>query len=282
MSSIFYGSVDDLTERVRLASNNEEIYICPYCPEQYGSPDKSGHMYLNTRKGWGYCHRCGARAAPSDDHEPDYSRSKLPSERAAEERFREQAYGDEIMKSVPIRYDEYVLRYALSRGASYKDMDKYQVRAARNPTRIVFINGLVSGATDFYQVRYLQGDLKHRFPKGAVKPLCWLSRCKSNVMLVEGFFDALSVLRVHREFKPAVLLGKSLTQFQLQQLHEHARRFKNFNIRICMDGGTASEALQIKQQIESKFSAEVDIIHLPGELDPNQLLVKGRLAECLL
>lgn len=67
---------------------DEVRYYCPYCESVKGSPDHSGHLYVNTTKLTFICHRCGTKGSVKGYIPPNRrydSESKLTNDKLIKE-----------------------------------------------------------------------------------------------------------------------------------------------------------------------------------------------------
>jgi hypothetical protein len=203
----------------------EVVCICPFClssPRTSRTPDRTGHLYINTREGVYHCFRCGAGGVVSN----------LPKNLIVEKEFQEglpslihqSAPGTLIheltglTRTIPIRY------LCDIRGLTLEEVSKYAIRYSGSNNCLYFpVYGIPGGVPLWYQSKDIAGG-NYRTPKGNPFVSCTLFRTwgtplltkrRRGVVLTEGVFDAIRVGRV----APAVAaFGKNVPDQRIKAL----------------------------------------------------------------
>lgn len=270
-----FGKFEDLTELVH-STEEEDIYLCPYCPEIVGTPDTKGKFSYNTIKTIGHCWRCESVIIH------DGLRSIEAIQRILKSKNTSINYPDQKLYvahwSKPISEDIECLQYMRRRKLNIDILEKYNVRATQSPyAGIVLLNKLIdTDFTDYLQIRALDStrSLRYNSVKDLVKPLSWIDHIDTEaVAIVEGFISGLAAKQYVPEYlSPLILTGKSISNLQLSMLSEAVDKYSVKSIFIILDGGYEIDALKIARTIYPRLvDVEVFLTKLPRNTDPNEL-----------
>lgn len=269
----FIGKFEDLNKIRSKSYNGNSRYFCPYCDTINGkTPDEEGCVIWNHKKQSGYCFRCNTLITHDGLPDIEYIKSKLIKE---EENPEDQLLKIDWLQS--IEENKEVLDYMHSRYISTSTLKKFNVKACSDPLDgVVFINKVIDNDyTDFMQARFINStEFKHAFLKDLNKKLCWLHLCDSNDLIVcEGFTDGLSAYQ-HSDYtlNPIILGGKTITNFQIDELKEFCNEYKNVNITVCMDGGFFEDTLKVANKIyQNCYNTIIHVMPMPFNKDLNEI-----------
>lgn len=261
------GRVEDLDNLDFRLNGVYKQYCCPYCFDIRGKRDLEYKLYFNTQLGKGYCFKCGSVIHSNHPADMDTLRQMFNQEpplKKLEKQFLDIAWA----KPLSDRHLDYVLH----RGISHEYINRFDIRC--------FNDGIVlsdtiypNKTTRFFQIRNLTGNIRYTNPRNIIKPVVWIDKVKEGKVIVcEGMFSAISAGQ-YSGFEPVVILGKSLSNVQLQQFKHHILTHKvNMNeIVCCLDGGYVKENKDLARKLFENFSCNVSIVTLPQNSDPNDL-----------
>jgi hypothetical protein len=158
-------------------------------------------------------------------------------------------------------------------------LDRFNILATRTPRLgVIFCNKIwtdgLSRVTDFLSIRNVNSTIRHTNIHDQVKPLLWLNYVNTDqVILVEGTISGLSAYQhLDGSICPLVLLGKTISPFQLSQLKEMVS-FKHIDkIYIAPDGGAFENGIKIARSVyKSLDRQDVFLLRLPWKQDPNSV-----------
>lgn len=171
-------------------------------------------------------------------------------------------------------YDEAGMKYLLGRHGFFKDLAK--------ALGFKFWNGNVvlpfkhNGEVYYYQIRFTGKNNKIRYflPPVSQKSCYIIERSEEDVrhriLIVEGVFDAVSILPQCPDFTPVAVLGSSISDYQIAQIREYAGYVSE--LAIWMDEFDIS--LRIKKKVRSIIDyCPIHIIYSNGP-DPEERLQK--------
>lgn len=258
---------------------SEVVYTCPFCvlsPRTNYSPDKKGHLYVNTRDNVYHCFRCGAGGLVSSLHltgmeiKHEFSDS-LPSlvHQTTPGKLIHEITG--LTRSIPIRY------LCDIRGLTLEEVSRYGIRYSTAENKLFFpVYGIPGGEPLWYQSKSIAGG-DYRTPKGNPFVACTLFRTwgsplvsgqRPTVVLTEGVFDAIKVGRI----RPAVAaFGKNIPENRIKVLTKLARF-----VIVLLDSDTKhlSQELVFRIRAEGTPAVMGDITRLngdPGDTDTDVL-----------
>jgi hypothetical protein len=274
---LHFGEFLDLRTLVR-KSGYEEVYLCPYCVELTKTADTTGHFYYNTVKQIGHCFRCETVIISDALRTPELIRQQLETPKD-EERYPYQrlSLGD---WTSPIRDNQECLDYMVNDRRIFPEvLDRFNILATRTPRLgVVFCNKIwtdgLSRVTDFLSIRNVNSTIRHTNIHDQVKPLMWTNYVDTNrVMLIEGTISGLSVYQhLDGTVCPLVLLGKTISPFQLSQLKEIVSSKKVDKIYVCVDGGFFENGIKIARSVYKSLDyQDVFLIRLHWKQDPNSV-----------
>lgn len=208
----------------------EVVYYCPKCYERKGSPDTSGHLFVNIKSLKFHCVRCEYRGVISRDLKLSESRSyDEDREKDVEDTIREFSKiidsGPKYRLKIPIdkvTTSQTATDYLLKRGFTFQQMEYYDMRVGNldNEFGRVIIPNQVDRMvyTDTYSARtYIDQEPKYHNPSDIKKSeiVFNLHRIKdhSPIILVEGALTAVAA-----GYHAVSSLGKSLSRSQASQI----------------------------------------------------------------
>lgn len=230
MRSIPYRITARFGHSVKNNGKDEAIFLCPECMHRKGTPDLSGHLYVNVNSYKFYCVRCGYAGQVSKSGTIDESKvynDEMNSD--LDDLIKDTAdildEPDEYNLKIPIdkvTMSESATKYLLDRGFSYDQMEYYDMRVGNLNLEFgrVVIPNKVSRLvyTDMYSARSYIGQVpKYHNPPTIKKShiVFNLHRIKEGtpIILVEGALTAVAA------GKHAVAsLGKVLSVSQASQI----------------------------------------------------------------
>jgi hypothetical protein len=272
-----FGEFLDLRSLVR-KSGREEVYLCPYCVELTKSADVAGHFYYNPTKCVGHCFRCETVIISDALRTPELIRQQLETV-PDEDRypFQRLSIGD---WTSPIRENNDCYDYMVKKRGIYAEtLLRYNILATGTPRLgVVFCNKIwtdgLSRVTDFLSIRNVNSTLRHTNVRDQVKPLVWCNHVDTNrVILVEGTISGLSVYQhLDGTVCPLVLLGKTISSFQLSQLKGIVLSKKVDRVYVATDGGSFESGIKIARLVYKALDRQdVFLLRLPWKQDPNSI-----------
>lgn len=208
----------------------EVIYYCPECINRRGTPDRSGHLYVNLKSCKFHCMRCGysgqigrtAQLSSSKiyDEDRDYD-----IEETAKEINQVIGEGDIFQLKIPldkVTSSTTATQYLLERGFTYDQMTYYDMRVGnlnQEFGRVIIPNQVRKEVyTDMYSARsYIGQSPKYNNPSGIKKSevVFNLHRiCEGTpIILVEGVLTAVAA-----GYHAVASLGKHLSTSQASQI----------------------------------------------------------------
>lgn len=212
--------------------NSDEIrYLCPRCLERKGTPDRSGHLFVNVVSCKFYCVRCGYAGVVSKDLKVEESKIyDEDREKDIEKTIHEFASvldkeTDTFKLKIPIdkvTTSQTATQYLLDRGFTYDQMEYYDLRVGNRTQefgRIVIPNRVKKVVyTDTYSARtYIGQTPKYHNPFDVKKSeiVFNLHRIKEKtpIILVEGALTAIAA-----GYHAVASLGKVLSRSQASQI----------------------------------------------------------------
>ncbi len=214
-------------------SGDEKRYICPFCPSHGKSPDRVGHLYVNSKRGAYFCHRCGHRgwsdSLPVNDDIFNPVRKLEWGE--VLERIRSSNMAqvsdfcvedtDTIGNSyVPILPDYVAFEYLQKRGINEEQIKHYEIQLSSRDffTRIHFPGRDLNGRLICSIARsYLApSNPKYLNSKFARKEFVWnLDKVKNSdtIIVCEGPISA-----IRAGYNAVATLGKFVTKEQMLRI----------------------------------------------------------------
>lgn len=213
-------------------SGKEVRYYCPECEERKGSPDKSGHLFVNLKSYKFHCLRCGYSGRVnrnikiSESRNYDEERDHEISDLIKDMNFINE---DEVKYGLKIPLNKVTesaaaTEYLLKRGFTYDQMKYYDMRLGtlnQEFGRIIIPNRVDHLVyTDMYSARtYIDQSPKYHNPSDTSKSkiVFNLHRIKSGtpIILVEGALTAVAA-----GYHAVASLGKQLSRSQASQIIE--------------------------------------------------------------
>ena len=213
------------------SQKTEVIYLCPECIRRKGSPDKSGHLYVNLRTCKFHCVRCEYSGQISENLKlSDALKYDEEKEKQLEEIIKEvdQVVSPESYEyplKIPINKvtsNHLATEYLLNRGFTLSQMEYYDMRVGnlnQEFGRIIIPNKIKNEVyTDMYSARTYIGQVpKYHNPVGIRKSevVFNLHRIKPGkpIILVEGVLTAIAA-----GYNAVASLGKMLSRSQASQI----------------------------------------------------------------
>lgn len=209
----------------------EVIYYCPECINRKGTPDTSGHLYVNLKSYKYFCMRCGYTGQIG--RHISISSSRLYDEEKNHELEETLKEISQVVEETPPEFSLKVpidkvttsstaTQYLLSRGFTYDQMSYYDMRVGnlhQEFGRIIIPNQVHKRVyTDTYSARsYIGQTPKYHNPSGIKKSevVFNLHRIKEGtpIILVEGVLTAVAA-----GYHAVASLGKSLSLSQASQI----------------------------------------------------------------
>jgi hypothetical protein len=277
---LHFGEFFDLRTLVR-KSHHEEVYLCPYCADLKGTADTEGKFYYNTIKQIGHCFRCEAIIISDSLRTPELIRQQLDTV-PDEEKYQCQRLALNDWTS-PVKENKECLDYMSNdRGIFPEVLDRFNILATKTPRLgVIFCNKIwkdgLSTVTDFLSIRNVNSSIRHTNIRDQVKPLVWCNHVNTDrVMLVEGPISGLSVYQ-HLDgiICPLILLGKTISSFQLSQLKEIVSSKCIERVYVATDGGFFENGIKIARSVYKTLDhQDVFVLRLPWKKDPNSITRK--------
>ena len=218
--------------------NGDEIrFNCPFCVEIGKTPDIHYHLWLNTRLNIFHCFRCNKSGKINQI-------GKATRRTALYENMIMPENKENMQKKIScINFDDIIntvgMEYWFSRGLTYKEARKYKVRYDKKNNQIV----IPIFDTDGREVSFIKRiifnvDNPYYFEKGFKKSnyLFNLNAVNSNIILVEGAFDAIAI-----DPFGVALLGKFMSEKQLFKLRE--KNIKKIFVSLDIDAKMDQEII---------------------------------------
>lgn len=210
---------------------DEVRFFCPKCGELKGTPDKSGHLFVNVKSYKFHCVRCGFKGTISRNLKVDSckiyddERNKDVEETIREFNLINDSENHKYRLKIPIdkvTTSKTATDYLLKRGFSYDQMDYYDMRVGNLNQEFgrIIIPNIVDRLvyTDTYSARsYIGQTPKYHNPSDIKKSevVFNLHRIKegSPIILVEGALTAVAA-----GYHAVASLGKTLSRSQASQI----------------------------------------------------------------
>lgn len=230
--------------------NEVEIAInCPFCN------DKKRHLYINIKKGIGYCFKCHATPKLTDvisKLDVNDVITKIPDKDTILFNPPGDMLIDSLVSNSPSNAAKIAFNYLTSRGLTVPDILQYRIRFSVNKHVIVWfpIFGVDTDTPLYYQGRTVGKNGNYIFQKGNLFSFIpfrsWcpgkLTERADTAVIVEGIFDAISVGKI----MPAVaLLGKNANNAKIKYL----KRLAN-NWIIWLDADAANDSVLLALKIK--------------------------------
>lgn len=274
-------------------------FTCPNCVKEKGLLYQKRKFYYRPEWRWGHCFVCGARLKRDYYDIKSYEIDNIEKRVLDYLKFFEKAdYFEEEkteFKTFDLKFwtktfdqEKYAVDYITERGLTKSICKKYDLHCMSSFDReiisfskgVIFVDNLEDTYTNFYQIRFMSNTFRYFMPE-TQKPLCWLDRVNNtpeelNLVLCEGFFSGLAFKEKFKSMlkvDPLILLGKSLSEFQKNQLQ--GKYFtewidKKITFYVCLDGGYNIEARKIAEFMSQKLvDARIVIVNLEHGKDPN-------------
>lgn len=210
------------------APNNHLSICCPSCPQNGESPDTRFRLSINLENGACLCFNCGFKRKSNSftvilkELNLNVDRVDTDPETEKETEAPQLPQDFQLLDRAESDLDKIAIRYLRSRGITPEQVLHHRIGVSltgRYAYRIVFpvrddkkLMGIVArDFTDRQEPRYLNstGD------KGLYN--CNGQDCKT-VVLSEGIFKSLRIERLNTGFPSMALLGKFVSEVQLEQL----------------------------------------------------------------
>lgn len=209
---------------------DEVRYLCPECISRKGTPDKSGHLYVNTKTFKYHCHRCGyggtigRHLVVGDERYYEEDRN-YEIEQLIDDIGQVVSSDSEFPLIIPsdkVTVSSSATNYLLSRGFTYDQMEYYDLRVGnldKEFGRIIIPNRVSRKVyADTYSARtYIGQEPKYHNPVDIKKTgiVFNLHRIEEGtpIILVEGALTAIAA-----GYHAVASLGKTLSRDQASQI----------------------------------------------------------------
>lgn len=285
--------LDDVSDGHQL-ENGEIVYVCPICKARHhGEVYEKRKLYYNPKKKLGHCFVCEAVLVGEDSFDPkdadttgmSFEEYITMNDKSSMLSKKQKQYDSQKFDFSGLRnaseIPELLLYLKEKRKLSDKTISSYVFKSfeLKNNSQGIFIgsNLLTETSTDFFQIRNLdpKATPKYLSSPNTVKPIGYLDRLQNedSVIICEGFFSALSASQhLNYKYKPLVLFGKVMTEFQEYQLNKFLSNNYINELICCLDGGYSKENLKLFNQLKLNPKINrVTKIDLPDDTDPNDL-----------
>ena len=197
------------------SNSSHDIYYCSHCLERVGKEDRDGKLYIDRRKGVGICFRCGFIFI-----DENYAFINTFLEEEKELKNNNSLLDLSFFK--PVNEDSPQYNYLINRGLSEDLIIRYDFRKYKmwgNDCIVIPNKELGINKTDYFQIRFLSGEMRYYNLKSKDKPLTGIRGLlgRPKLMLCEGFFTAVGAMRLP-EIDAVAMLGKRLLEHQIEQL----------------------------------------------------------------
>lgn len=269
-------------------TGDEAIYLCPHCIEMKGSPDKSGHLYINIKNKKYMCHRCGIKGRlVKSNYSQTINTNSDGIVNLVKGIFAEDEEDGIVLNeyNIPI---ESVLEsktartYMHKRGFSDEELSYYNIRTGglynKMFGRVVIPNKISDLVyTDMYSARaFIDLPKKYLNPNGknASVIVFNLHNIKDNpdrIILTEGALTSISA-----GVDAVAAFGKAVSTVQLEKIL--AKNPKELIVNL--DGDAKKESIELCNKIK-RLKPELPIknIVLPIGVDANDFKSYGRIDE---
>lgn len=256
------------------ATHKEAIYLCPYCESVKGSPDKSGHLYVNIKSKKFSCKRCGTEGRVSA--KSNYSQEKdqsLEDIVGMIESLNEESELSETQYTIPLlRVTELpsAYEYIRNRGFTDEDIDFYDIRVGNIFNRNMFGRIIVPNIvydrvyTDMFIARtYIDSGKRYMNPVGRNSSLSVfnLHRIPDNpdrMIICEGSLTAIAAGR-----NAVALYGKHCSRTQFKKILSKNPK----EIVVNLDPDAIKESDELCQRLYDSTDAVIKQLVLPESFD---------------
>lgn len=277
-------------------SQGEQVFFCPFCESRRGTPDTTGHLYVNEKRGKFICHRCETRGTLA------YLQKLLGFEEVALQedawRMKLQAALDPPPKPpAPVRElprdfcrmpaGSEAYRYLMARGLAPEDLDYFQVGigtanlrdvpeeerrhyAGRN--RVVFPDFDREGKLCYWVARTYQ-DPPHKAkyknaPWSAADEVFHLARVPGPYVVIgEGPLDAMVASRWTGR-NAVCTYGKGVSPDQIIRLAEELPQVQVYY--VALDPDAPREGAHLASRLSARYK-QVRLVSMPEGQDPASL-----------
>ena len=234
--------------------HKEAIYKCPYCINVKGTPDKSGHLYVNIKTRKFSCKRCGTEGRISNSNS-NYSQEKDQSVEDIINMIKSIGGDDSELTStqytIPlckVTSMKSAYEYMRNRGFTDEDIDYYDVRVGGIFNKNLFGRIVVPNVvydrvyTDMYVARtYIDSGKRYMNPFGRNSSLAVfnLHRIPDNpdrLIICEGTITAMAA-----GHDAVALYGKHCSKTQLRKIL--AKNAKEIVVNLDPDAMSESDEL---------------------------------------
>ena len=281
---------------VRMAGK-EAIFKCPYCSERRGTPDSTGHLYVDTKNLVYFCFRCEVKGFLGEGDSKGYDFTPIPTDPELMEAIGEVInrnsvsrelysleYSKPLIDSTGTPYEMEAIDYLIRRGFDMSVISYYGIRLgskySKQRNRVIIPNEIVHGEdgidyTDMYVARAF-GDVGtdrygNPFPKymnpfgnNRRESVFNLHRVPEGVPIIitEGCITSISAGR-----NAVATYGKYVTDIQLRKILSNRPSM----IYVALDPDALSTAEELCKRISAVSCIPVNLVILPEGEDANSL-----------
>jgi len=244
-----------LTFRGYAAGGAEARFICPFCDGKGLGPDKRGHLYVNTRTGSFFCHRCNTKGRKEFLEQylgiklgfniPD---TGMNINLGSTDVITQGLLNNLIDKVIPL--SDKGLEYLISRGLTEEQIKGYEfVELSTIPNRVCLPLILNNDLIAFQCRSYVGEEPKYLFqPKHTkIKNILFQydsAKYYNTVYLVEGVFDSFAI-----GFNAMAMFGHYLANTQLELL----LKTNISTIIVALDRDTETDSIKISNKLINYF-----------------------------
>lgn len=275
----FYGVRTMEEVETHLNSNNEYIIHCPFCKE---SGHRKHKLYIKGDLSVGHCFVCTRAYVNVTDEVnvkvniPDFLSKFLLNEGNTVNivPLTDPEWSISSIKDDLVDYDESGVNYLKGRHIFMEEL--YKILDFKFLDGNVVMPFKYHGEPFYYQIRFTgDSSIRYFFPPISSKPPYIIERDGiKRICVVEGVFDAISMLIQAPDYIPCAVLGSSISDYQIEFIREYCPE----EIVVFMD--ETSISIGIAKKIRSKIDyCPIRIIKSDGE-DPeermNRILKSGK------
>ena len=264
--------------------HKEAIYYCPYCESVKGTPDKSGHLYVNIKSKKFSCKRCGTEGRISNKGN-NYSQEKDQSLEDIIEMIEsissDQSELSETQYTIPLlRVTELpsAYEYIRERGFTDEDINFYDIRVGSIFNKNMFGRIIVPNIiydrvyTDMFVARtYIDSGKRYMNPVGknssiAVFNLHRIPENPDRIIICEGSLTAIAA-----GHDAVALYGKHCSRTQFKKIL--AKNPKE--IVVNLDPDATKDSDELCQKLYQSTDAVIKQLILPESFDAADYLKMG-------
>ena len=254
------------------------IYHCPWCTDD--RQDKK--LYYNYRTGVGFCFRCETVVISKfiDIRKVDINKFSWLNFLSSNS-YLDISWTETALLSPEVKI------YLSKRKYFYENdtIEQFNLRYFRGTDNEIILllpnNHPTKLSVDSFQTSIISGN--RTGPKYVTysdnKIIYFLNQSRvSSILLVEGIFDAISIIKSsNEELLACPLLGKSVSKSQQRQLYNFMKLGHLKEVFVVLDGEVERhrKIKTCKQILSINSSLKLYYVDLPSELDPEESVAEG-------